>query len=311
MAEEKLEQEVLEDEGVEVEIEVKEEESSKTEIPVVTEEVKEEEPAPVETTEAETTEDELETYSTKVQNRIKKLTEKYRKEERDREEAVRMAQQLLGENQQLKNRMQNLDKGYLTEYGTRLDSEVINAKRLYKEAYEAGDADKMMEAQEAMSKMSIEQERLRIAKQRSEQVEVEQGQAQGQPAPQQAAQQQAPAPKPDPKAEAWAGKNEWFGSDEVMTYAAFGIHRKLVEEEGIDPSAEEYYTEVDRRMRVEFPHKFQAKKSGGAQVAPAGASATRSTAKTGRRSVKLSPSQIAMAKRLNVPLEEYAKYVKE
>ncbi len=311
MAEEKLEQEVLEDEGVEVEVEVKEEESSKTEIPVVTEEVKEEEPAPVETTEAETTEDELETYSTKVQNRIKKLTEKYRKEERDREEAVRMAQQLLGENQQLKNRMQNLDKGYLTEYGTRLDSEVINAKRLYKEAYEAGDADKMMEAQEAMSKMSIEQERLRIAKQRSEQVEVEQGQAQGQPAPQQAAQQQAPVPKPDPKAEAWAEKNEWFGSDEVMTYAAFGIHRKLVEEEGIDPSAEEYYTEVDRRMRVEFPHKFQAKKSGGAQVAPAGASATRSTAKTGRRSVKLSPSQIAMAKRLNVPLEEYAKYVKE
>ena len=311
MAEEKLEQEVLEDEGVEVEVEVKEEESSKTEIPVVTEEVKEEEPAPVETTAAETTEDELETYSTKVQNRIKKLTEKYRKEERDREEAVRMAQQLLGENQQLKNRMQNLDKGYLTEYGTRLDSEVINAKRLYKEAYEAGDADKRMEAQEAMSKMSIEQERLRIAKQRSEQVEVEQGQAQGQPAPQQAAQQQAPAPKPDPKAEAWAEKNEWFGSDEVMTYAAFGIHRKLVEEEGIDPSAEEYYTEVDRRMRVEFPHKFQAKKSGGAQVAPAGASATRSTAKTGRRSVKLSPSQIAMAKRLNVPLEEYAKYVKE
>jgi pyruvate/2-oxoglutarate dehydrogenase complex dihydrolipoamide acyltransferase (E2) component len=222
-----------------------------------------------------------------------------------------MGRQLLGENQQLKNRMQNLDKGYLTEYGTRLDSEVINAKRLYKEAYEAGDADKMMEAQEAMSKMSIEQERLRIAKQRSEQVEVEQGQAQGQPAPQQAAQQQAPAPKPDPKAEAWAEKNEWFGSDEVMTYAAFGIHRKLVEEEGIDPSAEEYYTEVDRRMRVEFPHKFQAKKSGGAQVAPAGASATRSTAKTGRRSVKLSPSQIAMAKRLNVPLEEYAKYVKE
>ena len=262
--------------------------------------------------EPETTEDELETYSSKVQNRIKKLTEKYRKEERDREEAVRMAQQLLGENQQLKSRMQNLDKGYLSEYGTRLDSETTNAKRLYKEAYEAGDADKMMEAQEAMSRMSIEQERLRIAKQRSEQVEVEQGQAQGQRVPQQAAPQQNPAPKPDPKAEAWAEKNEWFGSDEVMTYAAFGIHRKLVEEEGIDPTANDYYTEVDKRMRVEFPHKFQAaKKSGGAQVAPAGASATRSTAKTGRRSVKLSPSQIAMAKRLNVPLEEYAKYVKD
>jgi|TARA_R110001583_G_scaffold81033_1_gene216723 hypothetical protein len=309
MAEEKLEQEVLEDEGVEVEIEVKEEEPVEQEVVVKEDAAEEVESA---SAEPETTEDELETYSSKVQNRIKKLTEKYRKEERDREEAVRMAQQLLGENQQLKSRMQNLDKGYLSEYGTRLDSETTNAKRLYKEAYEAGDADKMMEAQEAMSRMSIEQERLRIAKQRSEQVEVEQGQAQGQPAPQQAAPQQNPAPKPDPKAEAWAEKNEWFGSDEVMTYAAFGIHRKLVEEEGIDPTANDYYTEVDKRMRLEFPHKFQAaKKSGGAQVAPAGASATRSTAKTGRRSVKLSPSQIAMAKRLNVPLEEYAKYVKD
>jgi hypothetical protein len=309
MAEEKLKQEVLEDEGVEVEIEVKEEEPVEQEVVVKEDAAEEVESA---SAEPETTEDELETYSSKVQNRIKKLTEKYRKEERDREEAVRMAQQLLGENQQLKSRMQNLDKGYLSEYGTRLDSETTNAKRLYKEAYEAGDADKMMEAQEAMSRMSIEQERLRIAKQRSEQVEVEQGQAQGQPVPQQAAPQQNPAPKPDPKAEAWAEKNEWFGSDEVMTYAAFGIHRKLVEEEGIDPTANDYYTEVDKRMRVEFPHKFQAaKKSGGAQVAPAGASATRSTAKTGRRSVKLSPSQIAMAKRLNVPLEEYAKYVKD
>ena len=309
MAEEKLEQEVLEDEGVEVEIEVKEEEPVEQEVVVKEDAAEEVESA---SAEPETTEDELETYSSKVQNRIKKLTEKYRKEERDREEAVRMAQQLLGENQQLKSRMQNLDKGYLSEYGTRLDSETTNAKRLYKEAYEAGDADKMMEAQEAMSRMSIGQERLRIAKQRSEQVEVEQGQAQGQPVPQQAAPQQNPAPKPDPKAEAWAEKNEWFGSDEVMTYAAFGIHRKLVEEEGIDPTANDYYTEVDKRMRVEFPHKFQAaKKSGGAQVAPAGASATRSTAKTGRRSVKLSPSQIAMAKRLNVPLEEYAKYVKD
>jgi hypothetical protein len=309
MAEEKLEQEVLEDEGVEVEIEVKEEEPVEQEVVVKEDAAEEVESA---SAEPETTEDELETYSSKVQNRIKKLTEKYRKEERDREEAVRMAQQLLGENQQLKSRMQNLDKGYLSEYGTRLDSETTNAKRLYKEAYEAGDADKMMEAQEAMSRMSIEQERLRIAKQRSEQVEVEQGQAQGQRVPQQAAPQQNPAPKPDPKAEAWAEKNEWFGSDEVMTYAAFGIHRKLVEEEGIDPTANDYYTEVDKRMRVEFPHKFQAaKKSGGAQVAPAGASATRSTAKTGRRSVKLSPSQIAMAKRLNVPLEEYAKYVKD
>tara|TARA_R110001606_G_scaffold71398_1_gene164378 strand:+ start:699 stop:1601 length:903 start_codon:yes stop_codon:yes gene_type:complete len=300
MSEEKLDQEVLEDEGVEIEVDVPEEEVSAE---AVETEAVEEEKEP---------EDELESYSSKVQSRIKKLTEKYRNEERDREEAVRMAQQLLTENNQLKTRMQNLDKGYLTEYGTRLESQVGEAKRLYKEAYEAGDADKMMEAQEGLSKMSIEQERLRIAKQRSEdKVAVEQQQVQGQPQQQPAPQQQQAAPTPDPKAEAWAEKNEWFGNDEVMTYAVFGIHRKMVQEEGIDPNGEEYYSEVDRRMRVEFPHKFKAKQSGGAQVAPAGASATRSTAKSGRRSVKLSPSQIAMAKRLNVPLEEYAKFVKD
>jgi hypothetical protein len=293
------EQEVLEDEGVEVEVEAAEEPAGQE----VVEEPEAQEPA------AESGDDELDSYSNKVQARIKKLTERYRKEERDREEAVRLAQQLLQENENLKSRVQNLDKGYLSEYGTRIDAQVETAKRLYKEAYDAGDTDKMFEAQEALSKMSIEQERLRIAKQRSEQVSNQAPVAQ-----QQAPVQQPiapPAPKPDPKAQSWAEKNDWFGSDEVMTYAAFGIHRKLVEEEGFDPSSEEYYTEVDRRMRSEFPNKFQAKKSSGAQVASAGASASRSTAKTGRRSVKLSPSQIAMARRLNVPLEEYAKFVKD
>lgn len=251
--------------------------------------------------------EELESYSKNVQNRIKKLTEKYRKEERDREEATRIAQQLLNENQQLKTRMQSLDRGYLTEYGSRLEAQAAQLKKLYREAYDAGDADKMLEAQEGMAKLTVEQERLRVAKQRQE---MAQQQAQ-QPVPQQAQRQPAPQAKPDPKAQSWAEKNEWFGTDEVMTYAAFGIHRKLVEEEGFDPTSDEYYTEVDRRMRSEFPNKFAAKKSGGAQVASAGASASRSTAKQGRRSVKLTPSQIAMAKRLNVPLEEYAKYVKE
>jgi len=295
------EQEVLEDEGVEVEVEAAEEPAGQ--------EVVEEPEAQEQESAAESGDDELDSYSNKVQARIKKLTERYRKEERDREEAVRLAQQLLQENENLKSRVQNLDKGYLSEYGTRIDAQVETAKRLYKEAYDTGDTDKMFEAQEALSKMSIEQERLRIAKQRSEQVSDQAPVAQ-----QQAPVQQPiapPAPKPDPKAQSWAEKNDWFGSDEVMTYAAFGIHRKLVEEEGFDPASEEYYTEVDRRMRSEFPNKFQAKKSSGAQVASAGASASRSTAKTGRRSVKLSPSQIAMAKRLNVPLEEYAKFVKD
>jgi hypothetical protein len=288
-------EEVLEDEdgGVEVEIESTEPEEQEAGS------------AKVQVSDGD---DELDSYSNKVQSRIKKLTEKYRKEERDREEAVRMAQQLLNENTNLKSRMQNLDKGYLAEYGTRLDTQIGAAKKLYRESHDNGDTDKMLEAQEALSKMSIEQERLRIAKQRSERAPQQQQQQQQQMAP--PPQQQAP--KPDPKAQGWADKNDWFGADEVMTYAAFGIHRKLVEEEGFDPTADDYYSEVDKRMRSEFPHKFQAaKRSGGAQVAPAGASATRSTAKSGRRSVKLSPSQIAMAKRLNVPLEEYAKYVKD
>ena len=298
---------LAEDEGVEIEVESSEpEEESSTPVRA---QVSDDE-------DSSDNSDELESYSTKVQSRIKKLTEKYRKEERDREEAVRMAQQLLNENTNLKSRMQNLDKGYLAEYGTRLDTQIGAAKKLYREAHDTGDTDKMLEAQDALSKMSIEQERLRIAKQRSDRApqreqQVQQQEVQQQQQAQQAQQQQR-AQKPDPKAQGWAEKNDWFGADEVMTYAAFGIHRKLVEEEGFDPAADDYYTEVDKRMRTEFPHKFQAaKRSGGAQVAPAGASATRSSAKSGRRSVKLSPSQIAMAKRLNVPLEEYAKYVKD
>ena len=117
---------------------------------------------------------------------------------------------------------------------------------------------------------------------------------------------------PDPKAEAWAGKNEWFGTDQTMTYAAFGIHRQLIEEEGFDPSSDEYYSELDNRIRTEFPHKFaETKRDSGPRVASAGSTASKSSSPKGRRTVKLTPSQIAIAKRLNVPLEEYAKYVKE
>jgi hypothetical protein len=294
-------EEVLEDEdtGVEVEIDSTEED---------------EKPSNPEKVEAETAEpaeepDELESYSQKVQGRIKKLTEKYRKEERDREEAVTMAQRLLDENTKLKTQVKNLDKGYVNSEESRIKSQVSEVKQQYREAYDAGDSEAMFAAQEQLSQMTLMQERVRVAKQR---LAVQESEPASQEAQQPAAAPQQKAAKPDPRAQDWADKNEWFGSDEVMTYASFGIHRKLVEEEGFDPSSDEYYSEVDKRMRSEFPQKFQAaKRSGGAQVAPAGASATRSTAKSGRRSVKLSPSQIAMAKRLNVPLEEYAKYVKD
>jgi len=255
--------------------------------------------------------EELDSYSKGVQSRIKKLTERYRQEERDKSEAVRLSQQLIDENNKLKTRVKALDTGYLSEYGTRLESQTEGAKRVYKEAYEAGDTDKMLEAQQALSNIAVQQQQYNTAKARAEQqakMPVQQQQPVQQPVQQQ---QQQAAPVPDAKAVAWKDKNKWFGQDKIMTTAAYTVHQELVEEQGFDPNSDEYYTEVNRRMRGEFPHKFQAAKSGGgSQVASAGNSASRST-KTGRRSVKLSHSAVAIAKKLGVPLEEYAKYVKD
>ena len=255
-------------------------------------------------------EEELDTYSKGVQSRIKKLTEKYRQEERDKGEAVRLSQQLLDENNKLKTRVKALDTGYLSEYGSRLESQTDGAKRIYKEAYEAGDTDKMLEAQQALSNIAVQQQQYNTAKARAEQ-QAKMPVQQQQPVQQPVQQQQQAAPVPDEKAVAWKDKNEWFGKDKIMTTAAYTIHQELIEEEGFDPNSDDYYTEVNRRMRGEFPHKFAAKKSGGgSQVASAGNSASRST-KTGRRTVKLSHSAVAIAKKLGVPLEEYAKYVKD
>ena len=263
--------------------------------------------------------DELDTYSKGVQNRIKKLTEKYRQEERDKSEAVRLSQQLIEENKTLKSRVQNLDSGYLNEYGTRLESQTIAAKQLYKDAHETGDADRMLEAQEMISKIAVEKQRYELAKTKATQQAKVQAQKTAQeqsnvrmPVQAQPQAQQPVQVDPDPRAQSWAEKNDWFGNDRVMTTAAFTIHQQLLEEEGFDPQSEEYYTEIDGRIRREFPHKFEAaKKTGGkSQVASAGNSASRST-KPGRRSVKLSHSQVAIAKKLGVPLEEYAKFVKD
>lgn len=292
------------DEGVEIELE-----TAETEVEAGASETEDK----VEKPES----DELEQYSASVQKRIANLTKKYREEERQREEAARFAQQVYEENQQLKNRMQQLDSGYLTEYGQRVETQIAAAKRQYKEAYEAGDTDAMIAAQEILATATADKQRYDAARSKVEtsrqsyaqqQLELARQQHAQQLAAQQMAAQQEP--QPDPKAQDWATKNEWFGQDETMTYAVFGIHRRLVEEEGFDPSSDEYYSEVDRRMRKEFPHKFRSQNSGKAQVAPAASSASRNP-KQGRKAVKLTPSQIAMAKRLNVPLEEYAKFVKE
>lgn len=255
--------------------------------------------------------DELGNYSQKVKSRINKLTEKYRREQRDREEAQRLAQTVLEENKKLQERVRSLDTGYLSEYGTRLEAQAAAAKDAFKKAYESGDADAVAAAQEQMAKIAIDQERYRIAKQRAttqqplpvERVEPQQ-QIQQQPQP------RAEAPV-DPKAKTWAEKNEWFGSDKMLTAAAMAIHSTLVEDEGFDPTSDEYYGEIDRRIRREFPHKFKTAQSAApARVASAASSASKAAVQ-GRRSVKLTASQVAMAKRLNVPLEEYAKYVKD
>jgi hypothetical protein len=252
--------------------------------------------------------DELSSYSTKVQTRISRITEKYRKEQRDREEATRVAQKLLEENQQLKSRVQALDTGYLSEYGARLEHQEHLVKGAYRVAYESGDSDAMLAAQEDLSKIVLEKQRYATAKQRSEASANAQRVERETPVQ---TQQAAPQVKPDPKAQGWAEKNKWFGEDRIMTTAAIAIHQTLVEDEGFDPSSNEYYTEIDRRLRSEFPQKFAARKpGGGSQVAPAGNSASRSTTQE-RRTVRLTPSQVAIAKRLNVPLEEYAKYVKD
>ena len=254
--------------------------------------------------------EELTDYSKNVQNRIKKLTDKYRKEERDKQEALRLTSQLMEENKKMKDRLKLLDRGYVQEYGNRLNIEMSAAKIAHKDAADRGDSDKQLEAQEKLSRLNSEMERHRQAKARVDR-EARQP-AQQQAAPAAAPPAPPPAPKPDPKAEAWAQKNEWFGSDRMLTSATYAIHATLIEDEGFDPESNEYYTEIDRRLRVEFPHKFQtAKKSGErSQVASAASSASRST-KSGRRSVKLTPSQVAISKSLGVPLEEYAKFVKD
>ena len=257
--------------------------------------------------------DELEDYSSNVKSRIDKLTRKMREEERQKESAIQFAESVKKENENLKTRLDNLDKGYLEEFNTRVQSQLESAKRALKDANESGDADKIVEAQANLAAVTVEKSK--IAKPKVEKTEEQPNQQpivpnQPQPIPPQPP-QQAQNPKPDPKAEAWAAKNEWFGQDEVMTYASFGIHRRLVEDEGFDPTTDEYYSELDKRIAAEFPHKVgQTKQTGGSQKVVS-ATSSKSRNKGGKKTVRLSPSQVAMAKRLGVPLEEYAKHVRQ
>jgi len=281
----------------ETEVDVKEE----------TEEAPQEAEAEAQTEEKEASnDDELSEYSKNVQDRIRKITQKYRKEESERKAAIEYAEAVQKQNKELKERLDSLDQSYVGEFGTRIDSQIQAAKAAYQKAYDEGNADEMFEAQKNLSKLALDQAQLEQSKKQMEKRAKQAEEAPQQPV--QAPQQQA---EPDPKAEAWAEKNDWFGTDQPMTYAAFGVHRQLIEDEGFDPRSDEYYKELDRRIRTEFPHKFSdTQKSSSPRVASADSSASRAPSK-GKRKVKLTPSQIAIAKRLNVPLEEYAKYVKD
>ena len=261
--------------------------------------------APTEEKEA-SNDDELSEYSKNVQDRIRKITQKYRKEESERKAAIEYAEAVQKQNKELKERLDSLDQSYVGEFGTRIDSQIQAAKAAYQKAYDEGNADEMFEAQKNLSKLALDQAQLEQSKK-----QIEKRAKQAEEAPQQPVQAPQPQAEPDPKAEAWAEKNDWFGTDQPMTYAAFGVHRQLIEDEGFDPRSDEYYKELDRRIRTEFPHKFSdTQKSSSPRVASADSSASRAPSK-GKRKVKLTPSQIAIAKRLNVPLEEYPKYVKD
>ena len=255
-------------------------------------------------------EEELEQYSKSVQTRINKLTHKFREEESQRKAAMEFAEAVKKQNDDLKSRLDKLDESFVGEFGSRIESQIAAAKSSYQKAYDEGDAEAMFEAQKSLSKLALDEARLDESKQRREKAPVEAPQ-QRQQEPQQA--QQPATPPPDPKAEVWATKNEWFGNDQTMTYAAFGLHRQLIEDEGFDPASDEYYNELDKRIRVEFPQKFKETKRGdkGPRVASAESSASKAPSGKGRRTVKLTASQIAIAKRLTIPLEASAKSVRE
>jgi hypothetical protein len=254
--------------------------------------------------------DEREEYSKDVQKRIDRMTYKIREAERREKEALEFAKKVKQEKDELQGKFDKLDDGYVNEFSTRVKSELEAAKVQLKQAMAKGDVDAQVEANQNLARLAIEEERIKATEQQRKQYEEtlkNTGQIGDQPV-----QNNVQPPKPDPKAEAWAERNEWFGKDEAMTYASFGIHKKLVEEEGFNPSSDEYYEEIDKRLREEFPQKFNdgGEVQGGKQPAQTVASANRTT-RAGRKTVRLTPSQVAIAKKLGVPLEEYAKYVKE
>ena len=260
------------------------------------------------TTHAETEEvkteqkEEMSEYSESVKKRIAKLTHKMREAERQKEEAIEYAKRQTADAEKYRRRYESLDGDYTKEFEKRVTSGTEAIKTKLAAAIASGDVNAQVAAQAELAQLSMDATRLARIKEVNEKVV---GQA-----PETTAEQASPPQpqrQPDPKADAWAQKNPWFGTDNAMTYTAFDIHKQLVEQEGFDCQSDEYYAEVDKRIRLEFPHKFDTNKGTTAEPVQTVASANRPAAKGRRKTVKLTPSQVAISKRLGVPLEEYAK----
>ena len=247
--------------------------------------------------------DELKEYSEGVQKRIAKLTRKMREAERQREEAIAYAEAATKSKTELEGRLAKLDKSYTSEFESRVKTNMAAAKLALKNAIESQNVDAQIAAQEQIANLTMDAARLNAMKVAEE----------SKPEPQKdvtITPQRTQQPATDPKAEDWALRNPWFGNDSAMTYTAFDLHKKLVEEEGFDPKSDEYYAEVDKRIRLEFPHKFDKVEDNTTERAKPVqnvASAKRSASTGRKKTVKLTPSQVAIAKRLGVPLEEYAR----
>ena len=276
----------------------------KTEEPVK-EEVKEEVKKEDKVQDNKSSEDkkELEDYSDGVKKRIAKLTKKMREAERQKEAALEYAKGIKAEADKTKSKLTTMEPSYMTAMEGRVKSGLQASAAKLAAAREAGDLAAEVEAQKEIARLGLEEARVEMMKKRAD-AESKQKPVK-QPSLDEAVQPKATAP--DPRAEAWAEKNEWFGKDNAMTYTAFDLHKKLTEEEGMDPSTDEYYSEIDKRMRIDFPHKFATTDNKVTTKPTQTVASAKRSVNPGRKTVRLTPSQVTIAKKLGVPLEEYAK----
>jgi len=292
VAEEKVkEEEVVEIEATEKEPLIKEEETKEEETETVKEEPKKDD-------------EQLEEYSKGVQSRISKLTRKMREAERQRDAATEYARAAETGRQTLEKRFVRADSEYIKKFESSIKEGMDAAQKDLAHAIESGDAKAQVEANKRIATLAFDNAKLEHSKEVREEIPAKPADVRE---PQQPSSQLPPS---DPQAEAWASKNTWFGQDRPMTFTAFEIHKDLVDKEGFDPNSDEYYAEVDKRIRVDFPHKFGTSDNKYTTEPVQTVASAKRSVKPGRQTVRLTSSQVAIAKKLGVPLEEYAKQLK-